>query len=258
MSRNENDPSGGYCRPVMAEVAFTAAIGAALMLFVGFGLNLKGVADSRLYNLSVDGFTWTMKVGGILMGAVAVLLWVGWASALLVDAVLTITVGAIMIAAGGVWLSQSDMEGFLLLIFGALFLHSGRRSWIAHQALTSSRRGQYAAEEAEEDLLEADASLRSEEDRQAAMGRLLAAKRRESSGEASRPERTQSASQRREVPARPTLEQPAPARRRDALPAEPPREQPRPAPQPPAPAQTAGPDEPPPEGFLAQLGRDEK
>ena len=139
MATHENEPGGELSRQSRGEGAVSAAIGAALMLFVGFGLDLKGLADSRLYNVSVDGFTWTMKVGGILMGMVAVLLWAGWRPALLADAILTMAIGAIMIFAGAVWLSQSDMEGFLLLVFGAVFLRSGWGSWIAHKGLGQGR-----------------------------------------------------------------------------------------------------------------------
>lgn len=202
-------------RQQMREIASSAAIGAALTLFAGFYLDLEGISDSRFYNGSVGLFTWTMKVGGVLMGLGAVLLWMGVRPALAIDAVLAMGIGAIMVAVGGIWLGYRDFQGFLLLIFGAMFIRSGWGSWMAGRPVVAR-----PAVELERELDRAGAPPPvppvDENVRQSARERLLAGKKDETAAAA--------AAERSRPPAIP--------------------EAPRA-------------EEPPPEGFLAQLGRDD-
>ena len=221
-------------RQQTSEVAFSAAIGAVMMLFVGFYFNLKGISSSEFYNLTVDGFTWMMKIGGAMMGVVAFLLWVGLRPALLVDAVLTVTIGVLMLVIGAVWLGFRDMEGILLLVFGAVFLRSGWGSWQAFRG--GAHVYAFPVAPPVNTSQEPQAEAADPVARQAAMDRLLASKKREAA--------------------------PAPARARAPEP-EPEPVAPPPAPKiaelprPPAKVRPLAKDEPAPDGFLAQLGRDD-
>lgn len=211
-------------REEMSQVAFGAAIGAALMLYVGFGMNLSGISDSALYNGSVAAFTWTMKIGGALMGLSALLLYLGWEPSLFFDAILTGVVGVVLIGSGGVWMLHQDMQGILSLIFGAMFLVSARRSWLLY--IAASPAGSVASPlpgHDESDHQPPASSPRVGEDRRAAVERLLAAKRQEKELISAEPI--------------PDVQRAAP----DAA-SEPPPDVPRP-------------DEPAPEGFLAELGK---
>ncbi len=125
----------GVAREQMRQTAFSALLGAAMMLFVGFVFGLKGVGDSATYNTSVDAFTWTLKVGGIVMLVAAGLCWSGWRGSLWVDAVLAGTIGLVLLGIAMVWMGYGDYQGFLVLIFGAMFMHSALGSWRGHQSL---------------------------------------------------------------------------------------------------------------------------
>jgi hypothetical protein len=138
MGSDFRQPVAPAARQQMGLVAFSALIGAALMLYVGFGRNLRGISDSNLYNLSVDAFTWAMKIGGCLMAAMAVLLWAGWRHSLVADAVLAAAIGAVMLMCGGIWMMHSDLQGMLLIIFAMLFLNSAKGSWEGHRAMMES------------------------------------------------------------------------------------------------------------------------
>jgi hypothetical protein len=241
-------------RQQMSEIAFSAAIGAALMLFAGFYLNMRGIGDSAFYNLSVNGFTWMMKIGGGLMGLVALLLWAGVRPVLAADAVLTLGIGGLMIAIGGVWLVNGDFEGLLLLIFAAVFIRSGWGSWIVYRGLGPGAIAPIADEDEPSStppqVVAVDPSTR-----QAAMDRLLASKKREGSTGAG-PEQKEATPA--STTARPVVAERQPIGVEREAPAESPPPSPEPEPaQRSASEQPPSPDEPTPDGFLAQLGRDD-
>jgi len=247
MPPNDHDPQDRFASYHMKETAFSAAIGAAMMMFVGFYLNYQGIGDSRIYNLSVDGFTWMMKGGGGLMGLVAVLLWAGIRPMLMVDALLAMGVGGLMIVIGVIWLGNQDMEGILLLLFGLVFISSGWRSWLAYGGLPGAQRlredVQLDTTDAPPPVVAADPAAR-----QAAMERLLAAKRHEVPPESV-------AAQGDSMAREPVTEQ-IPAARKRSSPAKETGEEIAPA-QVPAAVRPTAPDEPAPEGFLAELGRED-
>lgn len=247
----------------MASVAFSAAIGAALMLYVGFGMNMHGVTGQALYDGSVAMFTWTMKLGGILMAVAALLMYLGRTLALPMDAAVTAIVGIVLAATGLIWMLSADMTGILNLVFGALFLASAKRSWMlfagtrgAAPAISTSGVRNVGGED-----LPLPAS--DEATRQAAMERLLSAKRREGAAEAP------PAAARKvievpqvETPAvqpadPPPVPAPAKSVAKPAVPVVPIKEKPGKQPSPPPVAEAAKADESPPEGFLAQLGRED-
>jgi hypothetical protein len=228
MPSPESRFSTQFSRQQASEIAFSAAIGAGLMLFVGFFFNLKGIGNSDFYDLSVDGFTWMMKIGGALMAVVAALLWAGLRPALLVDAILTLALGLLMLIIGAVWMAFRDYQGILLLIFGAIYLRSGWGSWAAFRGINAGYAFPVAPPIDTSTVPPVEAA--DPVARQAAMDRLLASKKREAMPE---PEPI------------PEPVAPPPAPKAADLP------------RPPVKVRSLAKEEPPPDGFLAELGRDD-
>lgn len=234
MSSPDARYSTQFSRQQAQEIAGTAAVGAALMLFVGFYFNMEGVSNSSLYNLSVNGFTWMMKVGGGLMGLMAVLLFVGLRPAIFADALLTAVIGGLMVIMGGVWIAFQDYQGILVLLFGGIYISSAWRSWQAFRGVHVGYA--YPAAPPIDTATVLPVEPVDPVARQAAMDRLLASKKRDDAAE------------------------PPPVREVEPAPAPPPvakaAKAANPA-KPPAKVPPLAKDEPPPDGFLAQLGRDD-
>lgn len=272
MPAQDYDLNDELTRERMREIAFSAAIGAGFLLFFAFYLgSLRGVSASGAYNFSVGVFLWTLRLGGAALGLVAVALWLGLRPALLVDAIATALIGLALIGIGVVWLVNRYWGGVLQLLFGMLFLRAARGSWGAYCGLAVMPGAQKGIEPDEDDgeelVPQADPAAS-----QASINRLLAAKQRERKGEPARKVRPMARPVREmpTAPARahaPVLQVPpepesAPAAafeaETDAQPA--PAVVPEAAASQPAPATKSEPadtDEPPPEGFLAELGRDD-
>ncbi len=230
------------------------------MLFIGFYFGLEGISQSRIYNLSVGAFTLSMKVGGFLMLAAALLCWIEWRPGLGFDAVLTAAIGVSILIEGIIWLVFSDLQGLFMLIFSLIFLNSARQSWNTFRSLIVEpvEGGSVTELESELDIPRVDAdqaSVRAE-----ALKRVLEQKRgsaaatiAQSRSKEPAPVTASVIASVREIP--PSVE----SVRQPIRPPEPPRELPRAAEPirdtPPAVAPV--PAEPPPSGFLAELGKDD-
>jgi hypothetical protein len=114
---------------LMHETAVYAGIAAAMMLYFGFGRPFDIASGSQLYINSVFATNWLLRIGGIALAATALFCWIGLQWSLLADAIVSALIGVGLVVIGGIWISDSDMEGFLFLIFGAMFLNAARTSW---------------------------------------------------------------------------------------------------------------------------------
>lgn len=237
MSAEDRGRNSGLVREQTAQYAIGTAIGAACMLYVGFGLSLEGISTSGLYNSSVDALTWMMKIGGIAMAVTAALLWAGVGLALLIDGVLTLAVGGAMLIIGGIWITHSDMQGFLLLIFGAVYISSGWSCWRAGRGLNAWQQMASADDQVAVGASPPPVAVVDPDAQKQAMERLLASKKRE-------------------MPAEPvpTMKKPMPRALRALEQTPPPVQAP---PRVPDQVPPLAKHEPPPEGFLAELGRDD-
>lgn len=117
--------------------AWQSALPAVLMLYYGFFQETSGISNSELYNRSVTVFFVTLKLGGCALAVVAGLSALGLPLALAADGVLSIVCGALFVACGVIWALNSDMQGLLLLLFGAMFLSSGRAAWTTYQQFSA-------------------------------------------------------------------------------------------------------------------------
>lgn len=272
MSRRDQLGSA-VAREKMRQTAGMALFAAALMLTFGlyyWTSELVGISDSKLYNASVTGFVWTLLIGGVMMLLSAGLLFVCWRQALLADAIMTLAVGVALLLLGLIGVVYGLTHGFfsferiLLVIFGAMFVSSARGSWLAHRSLVSSSGADLEVDAVEMEEPAAGAQVADAEARQGAMDRLLAAKRRENS---------EGAIRREGRPESRPVEQSAAASQRERVAKDDERrsrehvchEEPRPkvqvrqeqSTQSSAPQRKPKTEEPAPEGFLAQLGKDD-
>lgn len=106
--------------PSAGDSGFWTVITALIFLYLGFGLGLEGISDSRAYNLSVTAFVWIARVVGIGLIAVVVLsrVWPRASAWLYVALSAVATVGCV--AVGVVWIAHSDAQGLLIAILGLL------------------------------------------------------------------------------------------------------------------------------------------
>lgn len=218
-----------FARDQVRQLAFSTLIGGLLMCFIGFYLNPRGFGASQLYIASVAVFTLTMKIGGCAMLAMAGLCYAGWRPAALLDAVLAGAIGVLLAAIGIIWFSRGNVEGLLLLIFSLLFLHSARQSWLTFRMTGDAGWPGPAVETATEE----EASPAVDPDRAATSTEALrrAVRQRGKPG-AEQPAETGSMRE----PAVPPVPPPVEAVR---------------------PIHEEADDEPSPEGFLADLGRND-
>lgn len=115
--------------------AVQSAVTGLIMLLYGAYLTATGwtglVVDD-LYNLAVEVFKWTLKIGGGAMLVAAVLCFTGRRIGLLLDCLLSGTCGLIMVACAAIWLTRGkgiDLQDAVILIFGAIFIRAAWVSW---------------------------------------------------------------------------------------------------------------------------------
>lgn len=106
--------------------AFPTAIAAGLLLYFGFAYGLSGVSGNALYDGSVSAFTWTLKIGGIVLAITAVSCATGMIWSMAVDGAASLVIGALLLATGGIWIVSGDMQGLLNVLFAMTFLYAGR------------------------------------------------------------------------------------------------------------------------------------
>lgn len=111
--------------------AGNSGFAAVLMLFFGFyRWGSYGTSESALYNFSVPLLTWTLLVGGALLGAASLLSMRGMHGALALDAAVSALCGVIFLFVGLLW-TWHDGLGFnsLLILFGVMYLRAARETW---------------------------------------------------------------------------------------------------------------------------------
>ncbi|NLX23468.1 MAG: hypothetical protein GXY55_17595 [Phycisphaerae bacterium] len=124
------------------QTASSALLAGIIMLVVVLWLRagLQGTSDSALYNASVTAFNATLWGGGLAMFGVAGACWAQWRPAFRLDSICSGLVGVIMIGVGLIWLAATlrDLDGYAVLIFGVLCLHSAYRSYRIDAALRAT------------------------------------------------------------------------------------------------------------------------
>jgi hypothetical protein len=237
------DP-GEAARQIIRRNTTSSYFEVALVLFVGlyfWSTGLQGVSDSKLYNASVTTAVWTFLIGGVVLLAGAILCSIGLWPGLLIDAVANLLIGLLLLASGAIWLVWGDLSGALIGLFGLISMNAARASWSNYQHVRSVLGHLPGASDVDQPNEEpAGAAALTEADmeaKQQALRRLLATKESKTT----------------EVANAPRAEAPRSADIREAKrPASP---ELREMPDLPRPRRTD--EEPAPEGFLADFGRDE-
>jgi hypothetical protein len=106
--------------------ALSTGIAAGLLLFFGFFRGLSADTGNVLYDGSVTAFTWSLKIGGITLGAAALGCLSGLRWAMMLDGAASIVLGAVFVGVAAVWTVNGDMDGVLVGIFSIMFLYAGR------------------------------------------------------------------------------------------------------------------------------------
>lgn len=119
--------------------AGSAAIAAVFMLYFGFE-RLSEPTITDLFSKANWVFYHTVRIGGVAMAAIAVWSWIGHTSALIVDAVVSIVIGALFALTGvcmlidGGGMFQTILNG----VFGWMFYAAGVNNWSTYQEIKSN------------------------------------------------------------------------------------------------------------------------
>jgi len=137
------DTDQAHITEVVRRNTIAAAVAALLLCYYGYyGLAEPVVTD--LFTRSHWLFYHTLRIGGVLMGVIAVWSITGMVQALAVDGVVACLIGVLFALAGGGMLIDSGgavgMNTILIIIFGMMFVGAGRRSWQTFRHLSSGGR----------------------------------------------------------------------------------------------------------------------
>jgi len=110
--------------------AWSAAIAAALMIYFGFFV-LAEPTGAGLFSWSALAFYHTLRIGGIAMALIVLWSLLGDRTVLLVDGIASSVIGALFVlSAVGLLLGGGAMfETLLYVVFGSMFISSGRRNY---------------------------------------------------------------------------------------------------------------------------------
>ena len=115
--------------------AWWAGVAAALLLYFGYQTFFL-TGDHAAARIGATVLEYALKAGGWAMVVATVWLAIGMRQALLYDAVATALVGAAFFVGGGLlFVGSMSITAVLYVIFGVIFIGSGRRSWQEHQLL---------------------------------------------------------------------------------------------------------------------------
>ncbi len=128
---NDPEPVHGVPqrRPSGSGDLFVSIISGGLFLYVGFGLGLVGVSGNALYDGSVTALVWGARLVGIGILATAAMSYFRVPGAAALDLLVCVVAAAGCVVVGLIWLAFSDMQGILLLLFGALNGSAVRGAW---------------------------------------------------------------------------------------------------------------------------------
>ena len=117
-----------------------AAGAAVIMLYYGLYHGLGGDPQPDLparFRIGSWLVLYSLQIGGGLMVLSAILSLTGAGPALLFDALASVVIGACLAAAGMLLMSGIEMQSLLLILFGAVFIHSGYRNWREYFSLAA-------------------------------------------------------------------------------------------------------------------------
>lgn len=244
----QRDPSARI--PAIQQRAGSALFEGIILLAIGFWPDFlrMPVYDPgwTTADYAAAGVIWALRIGGAVMVAIAIASWLSWRSALLADALASLALGLVFMATGAILLMDTGfaLVPAVLVLIGFYDIHAARGSWLTHRSLggavswssssTGAGGGLLPKDRPVDTTHHEDASAKAE-----AARRLLATKQ-ESRSEGSKTSGPSEAQNRNAPP---------PGSQPDAHEADP-SEKPG--------TDRKNDEEPPPDGFLADFGRDDK
>lgn len=122
--------------------AGSAAIAAVCMLYYGFE-RMGEPTGTDLFSKANLVFFYTLRIGGIVMALLAIWCWIGHTTALIVDAVVSIGLGALFALTGvGMLIDGGGMfQSVLNVLFGWMFYAAGVNNWSTYREITSNPAG---------------------------------------------------------------------------------------------------------------------
>ncbi len=107
-------------------------ISAGLFLYVGFMLGLAPATGAPfVYKWSVIGFVWMARIVGVGLLVMAALTTARVPAVAVLDLFVSALAAVGCIVVGVIWLAYSDMDGFIVLLFGLLNGSGAQRALIA-------------------------------------------------------------------------------------------------------------------------------
>jgi len=243
---SQYDPA--MSRKRVRSAALWPAIAAALMLYFAYSGGGWIVRGEGAFRIGGQLFVHTLEIGGWAMAAAALWLLAGMRPALFFDAVAVVIIGALLIVSGGLMISGGGLQPILNIIFGVMFIGSGRQNWREYRLLSGDRADR-AADEYDPDFEQRYAAAQDEQAGGSLPGRLMQRSRDRAQTPAESVPPTEPAT------AGPAVVSPLPS---PPTPQTPPDPAPEPR-QPPAPKSApsqAANEQPAPDGFLAQFADD--
>ena len=117
------------------------AIAAALMLYFAYPLDNWVLPTGQLARIGSQTFIYTLAVGGWAMAAAGLWLLSGMRQALAFDALASVVIGVLLVASGGLLLSGGGLQPILNVVFGVMFIGSGRQNWREYLLLSGGKVG---------------------------------------------------------------------------------------------------------------------
>lgn len=112
-------------------------IPAALMLYFGWMVLTPWEQPESFLQTTGNLLCWTLRLGGVGMGVVALLYFAGLPAARPIETIVSGGAGLLMVFGGGcgvVIARGGDFQAILYVVFGLMFLREARQAWRVHRA----------------------------------------------------------------------------------------------------------------------------
>ncbi len=127
-----------YAKQVMSNAAMSALIGGVLLVLVSRVIALyEPKQEAALLSFAAVTYNWSIQYGGFALLIAAALCFLAVPYALVIDAIITAIIGAAWITSSGllVMLGYGFMNDILFIAIGAYFIYMARNNLIAHRSV---------------------------------------------------------------------------------------------------------------------------
>lgn len=124
----------------LSKTAGSSLFTAVLMLVVGYFVyrDLEAIGGTATYASAVSLFPRVLQAGGVALLVTAGLCWVGWRTALWLQAGVSGLVALVLGIIGIVWVANGDLQGLVVLLFAGAVGYSAWQDFHAARVLLAS------------------------------------------------------------------------------------------------------------------------